>query len=389
MASYRTGCFAKYLPENGWLPTVVCQDWPADARGSDPDFVGKIPDDVKIVRVPAPPYQGFYERTVLRKLMPYVSPHCAPHLWSRKASEAIAQLCKETQFDAVWATSDPLVTLGLASETARRINKPWIADLRDSFNTTAFGSWYKRPIWAYHERRLCRDANEVVIVTPTWAQQLSAKIGKPVKVLENGFDPGLFPQNVQPDRSIFTISYTGTLILPFEKPKLIMDALELLLRGGTIPREKLELRLYGPSIEQITQTCPGALESLPVKLFGRVPHKQVIEIQQKSSVLLLLTASGQRGHLPAKMFDYLGAKRPILAAPDNGGDACEIIRRTGAGAIANTPQEIADVLTKWYREWAQTGDIKTSRNEEEVERYSRRDQTRRLAAILDSLPSKR
>lgn len=384
VASYRTGCFAKYLPENGWLPTVICQDWPADGRDSDPNFVGKIPDEVKIVRVPQPPYRTFYERMVVRKLLPYVSPHFAPHLWSQKATEAITQLCRETQFDAIWATSDPIVTMGLASQAAKRINKPWIADLRDTYSLVPFGSWYKRPIWAYHERRLCRDANAVAIVSPTWAREISPKIGKQVHVIENGYDPALFPTGVQPDKSIFTISYTGSIVR-LENPNLFMDGLRVALSSGTIPRDKIEVRFYGPSVEQINETCPGALETLPVKSYPKVPHKQVIEIQQKSAALLLLTCTDHPGVLPAKIFDYLGAKRPILLAPDDGGDACDIVRRTGAGEITSTPQEIAAVLTKWYAEWKQTGDIKLSRNEQAVEHYSRRDQTRRLAALLDSL----
>jgi hypothetical protein len=55
IAGYRTGCFAKYLPEQGWLPTVICEDWPADRPNYDPDYVGHIPAEVEIIRLPQPP----------------------------------------------------------------------------------------------------------------------------------------------------------------------------------------------------------------------------------------------------------------------------------------------------------------------------------------------
>jgi glycosyltransferase involved in cell wall biosynthesis len=385
VASYRTGCFAKYLLENGWQPTVVCEDWPAGSHDSDPDFVGKIPESVEVVRIPAQPYRGAYERLVVRKLMPYVHPERAPIPWWREARKTIDALCARTAFDAVWATSDPLITLGLAAETAERIGKPWIADLRDGFNVTAFGSWYKRPFWARAERELCRKASAVVIVTPRWAETLSKVIGRPVEVLENGFDPALFPQPTHTLLPVFTISYTGTIILPFEKPNFFMQGLRRLLESGAVKPNEIAVNFYGPSADLMEETCPGALATLPVKVHPRLPHRQIIEIQQNSAALLLLSSQGQPGHLPAKLFDYLASRTPILTTPDNGGDVCDIIRKTRAGVIANSPEEIARVLGEWHGEWKKNGRILLPRDEEKIDFYSRRSQARRLAALLDRL----
>src|SRR5271155_867464 len=87
IASYRSGCFAKFLPENGWLPTVVCAGWTSEQPDYDPDFFGKIPEEVRVHPVARPVPKGFHEKFVLRKIAPYLWPHRAPVLWWRKARE--------------------------------------------------------------------------------------------------------------------------------------------------------------------------------------------------------------------------------------------------------------------------------------------------------------
>src|SRR4051812_40643342 len=88
VASYRPGCFAKYLPESGWLPVVVCEDFPLDSPNDDPDFVEKFPREVEIVRIANPRLKTVFEKIFVRKLLPYWTPHHAPHFWWRKARKA-------------------------------------------------------------------------------------------------------------------------------------------------------------------------------------------------------------------------------------------------------------------------------------------------------------
>jgi glycosyltransferase involved in cell wall biosynthesis len=385
IAGYRTGCFAKYLPEQGWLPTVICEDWPADRPNFDPDYVGNIPAEVEIIRLPQQAHEKPFQKFLLRKLLPYLSPPHAPYLWRQAAAKSIRDLARKVRFDAVWATSDPLVTLGLAQEAAAEMKLPWMADIRDSFNVQPRGSWYKRPIWAYHERRLCRQANAIVTVSPYLAAGLSRATGKPVEVIENGFDPELFAAAPPAQQGIFTIAYTGNLTLSVQNPSPMLQAMDLLLRKGVVPPGGIELVCYGPKAEQINAALPGAMNSLPIRLHPPVPHRQIAAVQQASSVLLLLTVTGQKGVLTGKLFDYLGAGRPILAVPDDNGDVANLLRRTGAGLTANNPEQIAQVLTHWYGQWHKTGQIQLPRNEEAIAYYSRRNQAKRLAGMLDSL----
>ena len=71
-----------------------------------------------------------------------------------------------------------------------------------------------------------------------------------------------------------------------------------------------------------------------LELHAYLPRREVLAIQKDSEALLLLIPeSGGRGRavLSAKVFEYLAAERPILAAVPPDGAAADLLRETGAG----------------------------------------------------------
>lgn len=87
------------------------------------------------------------------------------------------------------------------------------------------------------------------------------------------------------------------------------------------------------------------------------------------------------------MFDYLAARRPILAVPDDHGETAGLLRRTGAGAACTGVEDILRQLVQWHQQWQTGTDATANRNETEIARYSRRVQTQQLARILDEISS--
>ena len=385
IASYRSGCYAKFLPENGWMPTVVCEDWPAGRPNYDPDFVGVIPPEVEIHRVPFGRPKGIYNRVILRKFAPYLWPHHAPITWWRKARAEVLALLERKHFDAIWATSDPLVPLALAETAAERARIPWVADIRDCFNVQRLGSWYKRPFSAHQERRLCSQADHVVAVSEGLARGLGKRIGREVTVIHNGFDATLLPE-CPPERSpVFTIVYAGSLFLPHRDPAPLLQAVENCVRRNLIPRDQIEVQFYGSDPRVIEQALPGAEKRVPMRVFPRVSHKEMLRVQMAGSVQLLLSHGSEKGVLTGKVFDYLAAGRPILAVPDDHGEIAGLLRRTGAGVALTAVEEIARQLVDWYAAWKSGEKVVAGRNETEIARYSRRAQAKTLAGILDKI----
>ena len=74
-----------------------------------------------------------------------------------------------------------------------------------------------------------------------------------------------------------------------------------------------------------------------LELIPYAPRQASLELQRDSEALLLLIpdAGGRgKGVLSGKVFEYLAAERPILAAVPPDGAAAELIRETGAGVVA-------------------------------------------------------
>src|SRR5439155_7239310 len=75
------------------------------------------------------------------------------------------------------------------------------------------------------------------------------------------------------------------------------------------------------------------------------PRRRALELQRDSEALLLLipAAAGRgRGVLSGKVFEYLAAERPILAAVPRDGAAAALIEESGAGVVAQ-PDDVAAI----------------------------------------------
>jgi glycosyltransferase involved in cell wall biosynthesis len=385
IACYRSGCFAKFLPQYGWLPTVVCQDWPADRPDSDPDFVGAFPESVQIHRIPAPPERGVYERVLLRKVAPYLWPHRAPILWWRKTRERIESLLKTYKFDAIWATSDPLTPLTLAMEASRAAHLRWVADIRDCLNVQRFGSWYKRPFFRRQERRLCREADRIITVSEGLSDALKKFTRVPVAIIPNGFDPSLLPAEEQEAKGVFTILYAGTLVVGRQDPKPVFRALQLCLDRGHIPRAEVEMLFLGTKPESVQKALTEVSTDLPVRVLPRAKHRAALALQTQASILLLLAHAAEEGIMTGKVFDYLAAGRPILAVPDDRHTTALLLKTTGAGLALTDVESIARQLSEWYARWRSDRAFNLKRNEAEISQYSRSLQAGELAQVLNEM----
>ena len=108
--------------------------------------------------------------------------------------------------------------------------------------------------------------------------------------------------------------------------------------------------------------------------------------QLGADVLLHLTwPKGQKGFYSGKIFEYLYARRNILAIPGDGDVVDSLLRETGAGISIETPEEVASKLAEWQREKTQYGVLTYMGREKEITKYDRRISTGKLSEILDNI----
>src|SRR5207244_11396252 len=93
-----------------------------------------------------------------------------------------------------------------------------------------------------------------------------------------------------------------------------------------------------------------------LELHAYAPRRVSLELQRNSDALLLLIpdAGGRgKGVLSGKVFEYLAAERPSLAAVPPDGAAAELVRETGAGVVAG-PDDVPglrDALLGLHSRW--------------------------------------
>ncbi len=126
-----------------------------------------------------------------------------------------------------------------------------------------------------------------------------------------------------------------------------------------------------------------------VEAAGPVPRGEALKIQLESDVLLVIqwNPRARPGAYTGKIFEYLGARRPILALAPPGSVIGGLLQQTGAGAAAVEPEELRGLVGNWYREYSRSGEVRFRGIEEEIGKFSYRNQAGELAKILDRVVS--
>ena len=127
-----------------------------------------------------------------------------------------------------------------------------------------------------------------------------------------------------------------------------------------------------------------------LELIPYAPRQASLELQRDSEALLLLIpdAGGRgKGVLSGKVFEYLAAERPILAAVPPDGAAAELIRETGAGVVAppDDVEALKGALQELHDRFANGGLAATSIPASTRHRLSRRARAEELAEVLGAL----
>jgi hypothetical protein len=181
----------------------------------------------------------------------------------------------------------------------------------------------------------------------------------------------------------FTITYTGLIYPGKQNPIILLDALSRLLGSCDISPDDFEVRLYGDSIpDSVIQS--NLWRIVIVKQYGKVSHAEAVRAQKASQLLWLLDWDDpdELGVHPGKIFEYLGARRPIITTGGVKGNVVdELIKETCSGYHAVDVVEVEQVLLKCYREWKQTGRVEY--HGVGGERYTFKEMARKYVELLN------
>jgi hypothetical protein len=273
--------------------------------------------------------------------------------WIRTAIPAGRQLIEDWRPNIIFASAPPYTGLIVASRLARAFSIPWIADFRDLWVDNPYygeAAWRRR-LDAVIERQTVKHAAGLVTVSPIWAEQLCRRHGKRAAVVYNGYAEEDFPPSAPPadPGEILNIRYMGSIYRGFRDPSALFSAIALLpdkLRGH------VNVEFFSDAGDAVLDAAAAHRVKAAVTVKPRVPYRHALELQMEADVLLLLQSNDQRdeGNLPAKLFEYLYARRPILFIGYEHGIAAQLVIERGAGLVSNSPVKIRDQLQRWFEE---------------------------------------
>jgi glycosyltransferase involved in cell wall biosynthesis len=325
----------------------------------------------------------------------------------------------ELGVDAIISTGPPHSVHLIARKLRKKFNMPWLADFRDPWSEIDYLERFRltKPAWWLQkklEKKVLYEADEVVTVSPSWADDLERIGNRKVRVITNGFDRADFEgsegsledkkdsgfqdgsekskasspgsESVESSKSseLFRLTYAG-FMNSLRNPVQLWQALDELCQEKPEVKDKLELKIIGT----IDEDVKNHIRQYP-NLSGRIhfqaytPHNQLLDEYKNSSVLLLIQTQSKnsKGHIPGKFFEYLASLRPILMIGSVESDMAQFLEKLKAGKTNNYQEKeaIKQSLVGLF-EQHQSRNVQSDANE--IEAYNRENLTKQLSELLN------
>jgi glycosyltransferase involved in cell wall biosynthesis len=212
-------------------------------------------------------------------------------------------------------------------------------------------------------------------------QENFSKFNSKVITVTNGFDEALIHENVTLD-SKFTVTHIG-LMNADRNPKMLWEVLAEIVSENEEFSMDFDLKLIGHADVSVIADISKYRLSKNVQVIDYVTHDKVVEFQQKSQVLLLIVNNvpSAKGILTGKIFEYLMAKRPILAIVPSNGDVSEIINETNSGVVIDFGDKVAlkNAILEYYAKFKLGNLTAESKN---IAQFHRKELTKKVSELI-------
>jgi glycosyltransferase involved in cell wall biosynthesis len=310
-----------------------------------PEYRGQMirRDEVDGIRVVRTPIFAAANKGLFRRSLNYAS-------FGASASTVGAALTGRP--DVLVATSPQFLTAVAGMWLAALKRVPFVFEVRDLWPRSIVevgameaGSAAIRAM-EHVERLLYRRADHIVAVTDSFVDEI-AEHGIPrekISVVTNGVDLELFqPQCKVAAREALGFPPNG-LLASYVGTHGMAHGLDVVLDAArTVADRGVRFLLVGEGAEKAKLKARAAAEGITnVTFWDQQPRDRVSQIVAASDVCLVLLRDLPlfRTVIPSKIFEFMGAARPIVTTVD--GESRSIIERAGAGVFS--PPENAEAL---------------------------------------------
>jgi glycosyltransferase involved in cell wall biosynthesis len=396
--------FVKYLQNFDVEPIVYTVD-NANYPKEDKTLLQEVPTNIKILKQPIwePTNLLFWKKKEAQKsdvsnavnngFLSFIRGNFFipdPKIfWVNSSVKFLHQYLKENKVDVVISTGPPHSMHLIAQKLKQKTNIKWIADFRDPWSNLYYNEEFKQLSFAKKkneklENSVFKNADCILTVSNSLKKEFDQKATR-VEVITNGFDDEVVTNTLITLDEKFSISYIG--LLPKQSnPKLLFKVLSTLCAEDTDFKANLKLNFIGDISEDVKKEIINYNLLENTNFIGYVSHKEAIAYQRKAQVLLLLIPNVAKsgGILTGKLFEYLTAKRPILAMGPETGDLSEILKNTSSGVVVDFDNDakLTSEIRNLYQQY-KTGDLQV--NSKNIEQFHRKELTKSLSEIIKNL----
>ena len=388
----RTLAFSKYLPENGWLPLILTAHPRAYVAVSN-DQLKDIPDDVVVRRafaLDSARHFSFKGRYLGWMALPdrWVS------WWIGAVFSGLKMIRKEKP--SVLFTTYPIATAHLVGLTLHRLTGlPWVADFRDSmFDDESALPRQQKVIFEWIDRKTAENCAAAIFTTPGAVELYKRRYphlsDDKWHLIPNGYNEEIF-QDVEREQGVtpdiigrpLNLIHSGVLYPSERDPRPFFQAIAELKAEGELSAQRACIVLRATGHDELYKQLLKNIEIEDiVKLAPGVSYREALSEMLQADGLLIFQASNCNHQVPAKLYEYFRAKRPILALTDKQGDTAKTLTESGVKTVVALDDKEAiktTLLNFIYTLEKGEGEIVS---EEIMNQYSRRSASKKLGELF-------
>jgi hypothetical protein len=385
-----------YIPEN---PTYPIQD---------ESLLNEIPEGITILKHPIfEPYgwAGFLSRkktkrissgiihtknqSSLEKAMLWVRGNFfipdARKYWVKPSVQFLSKVLAEHGIDTIITTGPPHSVHLIGQQLKQKHQLRWLADFRDPWTSIGYHKKLKLTKSSQNKHKLLEsqvlnEADTIIVTSETTKKEFEGLTKQPIVIITNGYDVDYKGDTTLDEK--FTISHIGSL-LSGRNPSNLWQVLAEIADENDKFREAFEMQLIGVVSEDVLDNMDGHGLQPYINQIDYLSHSDALKFQQQAQVLLLveINAHETEGIIPGKLFEYMAAQRPILGVGPKNWEVSRIINETQSGQVFDYEArlELKRLILGWFERYQSSNLVVNSTN---VEQYSRRELTRKLAKHL-------
>lgn len=411
---FRTVKFVKYLAHFGYGSVVLCAKEPY-ALGEDKSLMNDIPAEAKVFRakglfnmqafrktrqsfVP----RGVHDKKSLKSMTAFILRKIFRALfvnmmipdmmvtWALRAYREGKEICEREKVNVIFATDPPSDYL-VAAALSSRFGIPLVLDFRDSWTLRRYGvlsrGFLRRKIEKTLESRVLKTASAVVFVNSLMRERYVnayPHYASKFHVITNGFDEDDFPENTARAKSDSFIFLHAGRLSDFQNPFILFQSLHELEKEGKITPENFKTVFIGDfSMTWLTLIANFHLEDM-VSIYPYKSHKEIVKDMIAADALLLIGGSDPE-ITTGKLYEYLGANRPVLAIAPPEGEAARLVHEAHAGIVAppHDKEKIKESLVRILNLKKESPEWSNRRGH--VMQYSRKILTKQLCDLFNGV----